>query len=391
MRARWRRAVSRPVNSRSTGTPSEIRRSNMTTPNLDILCWNVRGLNDPARCVTVHEVLAATSCHIACFQETKLASIDGALATFLSGYKHNCFTAKPAQGTKGGILISWNDNYIDLQNIIIRRFSVTASVSIKECGTNFSLSVVYGPTRDIHKHGFLTELRNSKPSDGTGWLVMGDFNLIYQARDKNNRNLNLRRMRQFRAVLSFCELREIHLQNRKFTWSNERRRPTLVRLDRVFCNERWDLVFEHHAPQALPTAHSDHCPLLLSDSAGPRRPRSFRFENFWTRIPGFHDEVRMIWQKPTPHWQPIRILHHKLSTTAKHLRQWSHSILSDAKNKLYMALEVIQRLDEAQESRDLSPAEFSLRAGLKRRVMGLAVIERSRKKQASTQNFFTRK
>ena len=109
---------------------------------------------------------------------------------------------------------------------------------------------------------------------------MGDFNLIYQARDKNNRNLNLRRMRQFRAAFSLCELREIHLQNRKFTWSNERRRPTLVRLDRVFCNERWDLVFKQHGLQALATALSDHCSLMLSSLAGPRMPQPLRFENF---------------------------------------------------------------------------------------------------------------
>ena len=48
-----------------------------------------------------------------------------------------------------------------------------------------------------------------------------------------------------------------------------------------------------------------------------------------------------------------------------------------------MALEVIQRLDIAQESRDLSSAEFRLRQGLKRRVLGYAVIERASKKQTS--------
>jgi hypothetical protein len=51
---------------------------------------------------------------------------------------------------------------------------------------------------------------------------------------------------------------------------------------------------------------------------------------------------------------------------------------------LYMALGVIKRLDIAQENRSLSYAELALRRGLKRRVVGLAVIERSRKKQAST-------
>ena len=132
--------------------------------------------------------MAATHCHLACFQETKLAAIDGAFASFLGGYKHNRFAFKPANSTRGGILLLWNDNYIDLRDIVIRRFSITATVSIKDCGTTFSLMVVYGPTRDNRKQAFLQELPNIKPIDDVGWLLLGDFNLIYQARDKNNRN-----------------------------------------------------------------------------------------------------------------------------------------------------------------------------------------------------------
>ena len=48
-----------------------------------------------------------------------------------------------------------------------------------------------------------------------------------------------------------------------------------------------------------------------------------------------------------------------------------------------MALDVIQRLDIAQENRELSDAEFRLRCGLKKRVTGLAVIERARKRKSS--------
>jgi len=51
--------------------------------------------------------------------------------------------------------------------------------------------------------------------------------------------------------------------------------------------------------------------------------------------------------------------------------------------KLHMALEVILRLDVAQENRSLSLAKFNLRAKLKRRVLGLAVIEIARTRQAS--------
>jgi hypothetical protein len=50
---------------------------------------------------------------------------------------------------------------------------------------------------------------------------------------------------------------------------------------------------------------------------------------------------------------------------------------------LHIANEVIQRLDIAQESRQLSEAEVQLRQDLKVRLLGLAALERSRRRQAS--------
>ena len=196
----------------------------------------------------MHGFLSSTSCHVACFQETKLSNFDNHLATFLGGYRLDNFAYKPAAGTRGGILLLWNSNFVDLQNISIRRFSISAMVTLIDSNISFLMTAVYGPTRDLLKPAFLRELRRCKPDEGSKWLLLGDFNLIYRARDKNNRNLNQSRMRQFRAALNSCKLREIHLQNRKYTWSNERRRPTMCRLDKVFVNETWDLAFEQHGP-----------------------------------------------------------------------------------------------------------------------------------------------
>jgi hypothetical protein len=117
----------------------------MTSQNLEVICWNARGLNSPARCITVHKMMTETFCHLACFQETKLASIDGVMASFLGGYKHNCFTHKPTEGSRGGILLLWNDHHVELQNIAICRFSLTATAILKECGTTFLITAVYGP------------------------------------------------------------------------------------------------------------------------------------------------------------------------------------------------------------------------------------------------------
>lgn len=56
---------------------------------------------------------------------------------------------------------------------------------------------------------------------------------MYKASDKNNRKLN-----QLSTMPFLRGLNEIHLQNHKFTRSNERWDATLAKVDRV--NERWD-------------------------------------------------------------------------------------------------------------------------------------------------------
>jgi hypothetical protein len=104
-------------------------------------------------------MLANNICQIACLQETKLQSIDLALASFLGAYWLNKFAYKPAVGTKGGILLLWNDASIDLSNVSIGRFSLSVDATLRHSRTTFRITAVYGPARHSEKGGF-----SSKPS-----------------------------------------------------------------------------------------------------------------------------------------------------------------------------------------------------------------------------------
>jgi exonuclease III len=73
----------------------------MSNHNIDIISWNVRGLNSPDKCLAVHETLADNPCQIACLQETKLQLINPGLASFLGTSRLNNFVYKLAIGTKG--------------------------------------------------------------------------------------------------------------------------------------------------------------------------------------------------------------------------------------------------------------------------------------------------
>ncbi|XP_073362469.1 uncharacterized protein [Aegilops tauschii subsp. strangulata] len=131
-------------------------------------------------------------------------------------------------------------------------------VHIRDTEVHFKITTVYGPTDSSCKDVFFAELIDQKPPSGVKWLALGDFNQIYRARDKNKRNVNRSRINRFRATLQNCELQEIHLQNRRFTWSNERMNPTLCKLDSFFCNAEWDLQFNTHILHALSSSLSDH-------------------------------------------------------------------------------------------------------------------------------------
>jgi hypothetical protein len=93
--------------------------------------------------------------------------------------------------------------------------------------------------------------------------------------------------------------------------------------------------------------------------------------------------VQAAWTEPSVHHEPFHRLYHKLQNMVAVLREWNNKIIPDARLYLHMALEVILRLNLAQENRQLSPVESSLRNKLKQRIIRLAVVERARRRQNS--------
>lgn len=80
---------------------------------------------------------------------------------------------------------------------------------------------MYGPQGDENKMLFLQELRDVRAVCQGPWLVLGDYNLIVKAEDKNNGNLNRAMMGRFRRLINDMGLHDLPLHGRKFTWSNQ--------------------------------------------------------------------------------------------------------------------------------------------------------------------------
>jgi hypothetical protein len=103
-----------------------------------------------------------------------------------------------------------------------------------------------------------------------------------QFRDKGHRvNNSFRQIEanMFNDTINDIALIELLLNDRAFTWSNNRNIPTLQRLDRAFINIAWNDLFSNLSLSSLTRFVSDHVSLIASISTNIPRPTCFRFEN----------------------------------------------------------------------------------------------------------------
>jgi hypothetical protein len=81
---------------------------------------------------------------------------------------------------------------------------------------------------------------------------------------------------------------EFDLNNRLFTWSNNRIDPTFEKLDRFLASPEWDLAYNNINVRGLNRSFSDHVPLCIQTDVIPTDSRVFKYELCWKARPDFH-------------------------------------------------------------------------------------------------------
>jgi hypothetical protein len=245
------------------------------------------------------------------------------------------------------------------------------------------LTSVYCPPRDADKPAFITELQELRSLCSGPWLLTGDFNMIYRAEDKNNNRLNRQLMGQFRHFINEADLKELHLNGRLFTWSNERTHPTLERIDRAFISKEWDELYPYNDLHSLSSMCSDHAPLPLRMDNLFIYKKRFHFCCFWTRFPATRRSSSGAWQCPLRDVNPCRRLDWLLRNTLRVLKSWSDKFIGNVRVQLEVAKEVVHRLEMARDRRQLATHEEELRQHLKLKPLGLASLQRTIAQQES--------
>jgi hypothetical protein len=331
-----------------------------------------------------HTILS-TGASIVCLQETKILRWSNVLLKETVGAKHaNQTFHLPSLGALGGILIAANLDYFDMVLLpCSSAYSLSVRINSRLVDEVWDLTGVYGPQLDNEKTIFLSELCNIQTMVRPEWVLLGDFNMIRRAREKNKGSINRKVMRQFNSTIDDLHLLELDLTDRAFTWSNEQVDPTMTRIDRFFATTEWHDLYPSADLHSMCTMTSDHCPLLMQGHSSVTFYRGFRFKSFWPQIEGFNEVVHQAWNSTVNTDDAILRLHVKMTRSAKALLAWRRNTVGNFKVQMAIIQITLTLLEKAQEIRQLSFEELEFRRTLKIKILDIASAQRSRARQHS--------
>ncbi len=165
--------------------------------NFRFLSWNVRGLNEAAKCSTVLAFIRNSKSCVVCFQETKLAALSASKLRSFCGYPLSDFRSMDALGTRGGLLTVWNPALFTCLADWCGSFSLNVLLSRKADGSVVLVSNFYGPNSAPLRAGLFSEIKAIYEIAPPVWLAIGDFNVLFSVQDKNGAPSNVAEILQF--------------------------------------------------------------------------------------------------------------------------------------------------------------------------------------------------
>ena len=197
------------------------------------------------------------------------------------------------------------------------------------------------------------------------------------AHEKNNGQLNWNGMNIFDIWIRDQGLIDIDIPNKKYTRSNKRRNPTLIKLDRILVDTEWNQMFQGISTKAEMAITSYHSPITAELTTNIAPSRIFRFENYWLFMPEFQNLVSQNWSKGTRTLASISIVNLKLRRLRARIRAWhrpKHSLPNLLSNNKCTS----EYLDSIEEWRPLTTIEYILRkniCGNIQRIMKLLALK----------------
>ncbi|XP_028125261.1 uncharacterized protein LOC114322196 [Camellia sinensis] len=325
---------------------------------MKLLSWNIRGIGRPAKRRKIRKLLLDKTIDMVLLQETKQSSTNILWVKSIWPRDKFEFMAVDAEGLAGGLICIWDPDFFHLSDCCCTRSFILLSGKIQNSFDCVIINI-YASNDVVRRKELWVTLLNLKHSFPKPWCLGGDFNEIRTVGERIGVSCRDRGMKEFNQFIDNCELVDVPMIGRKFTWCNALDGNKWSRIDRFLISPEWLVRFKLIL-WGLPRTVSDHCPLVLMEDGRDWGPKPYKFLNAWLLHPNLASIVETTWRETQLQGSDGFLLKKKLQALKMALKKWSKEVYGNVANKLKDTESVIHELDLLAEIRPLEESELTL-------------------------------
>ncbi|KAB1671553.1 hypothetical protein [Gossypium barbadense] len=300
---------------------------------MKILCWNCRGIGNPATVRELKQMLVANDPDIVFLCETKINA--NKFSSVRSRCKMEGCLAVNANGKSGGLVMMWKEsNKVEVQTYSNNHIN---SIIKLENDNLIRFTGFYGNAKPNKRQCSWNMLRRVGQSVTEKWIIGGDFNAILDNAEKEGgRRKPSALMEDFREVVDELSMADLKTNNGWFTWVNNRDGTALVkeRLDRFLMSANDVARFPFMETKVIRQSTSDHDAIILDTEGRKLRDRHrdprlcFKYNVCWARDVEAKKIIKEAWQKGSTD------IMGKIEMVGKKLGGWQYKKLKQMRTQM---------------------------------------------------------
>ena len=186
-----------------------------------IIIWNVCALGGREKKRCLRNLGRKFNLHILGILETKLETLNDFTITAIWGRHLRAWYVVSSLGLSRGILCIWNPDlfYVSSCSVAMNGRILHIEGTFTRSNLDCLVSFAYAPNVGNLKNELWNYLVTFRDSVNKPWCLAGDFNETLFPSDRKGGSQMTSSMTTFKNYIDGCNLMELPLNGRKFTWS----------------------------------------------------------------------------------------------------------------------------------------------------------------------------
>lgn len=155
------------------------------------------------------------------------------------------FTQLEAGGSRGGILMLWDERIWKGELSSLGAYSLTCKFTRKNQDFSWFLTGIYAPNNIEEREEVWWEVGAVRGLFDGPWIVCGDFNIVRFPSEKKNCSRTTRVMTDLSDFIEDMGLQDSHLVGGNYTWRKRDRHDVAVSIDRILFSDEWNEEFRN--------------------------------------------------------------------------------------------------------------------------------------------------